>query len=413
MRPIVRFVPALLLVVSIATLLGSRADTVPLYAARTGNPCKTCHFEPNGGGPRNEFGFTFARNRHSIDSEPEGSPWHDLTLTNRVGENMPLYIGVNHRFMLLGNNTRDLKGIDRLGFFNMENSIHLAFQPHPQLTLVYSQDAFANTSDAPTELHDAFGMIGLPRSAYLKAGRFRSPFGLRMDDHTVATRNSFLDFSGGSPVSPARFLPYDPRVPDMGLEVGGEHGPLYARMAFTNGPANVLGGSPASNRFAETKAVKVGYNAPWYQGGFSFYDSFEKGTGRRATRWGYFGMTHFGPVVALGEAAAGTDDQGVPKFNRLAAFGELDYAPARFVNIRGRVDYLELDRGNGIITLPDASEHKVRDVNTHSRFALEAEYVPVPFAELRATVRRILHKDTAAFGHSNETQGYLQFHFSY
>jgi hypothetical protein len=45
----------------------------------------------------------------------------------------------------------------------------------------------------------------------------------------------------------------------------------------------------------------------------------------------------------------------------------------------------------------------------YTRYAFETEWVPVPFAELRATVRQIEQQD----GPYEETQGYLQFHFSY
>jgi hypothetical protein len=403
MGRVVRAIPALLLIASISTLLWSRGgETLPLYAARTGNLCQTCHFDPNGGGPRNEFGFTFARNRHSLEAEPEGSPWGDLNLTNRIGENMPVYIGVNHRLMMLTNTSPvDSDSLARFGFFNMENSLHVAFQPHPHLTLVYSRDGF--NSGAKTQ--DAFGMIGLPWNAYLKAGRFRNPFGLRLDDHTVATRHSFLDFSTDD-----GFLPYDPRDSDTGLEFGMVSGSLYGRAALTNGDANLFAG-----QFAETKSIKVGYNAPWYQGGLSFYDNYQKeplATRKRSTRWGYYALSHTGPLAILGEVAAGTDeDEPVipgavtgPKTNRLAFFGELDYALSRAVNLRVRYDHLELDR---------SSNDAIRDANTHDRYALEGEFVPVPFAEIRWTLRRIDHKDETAFNSEDENQAYVQFHFSY
>jgi len=103
-----------------------RAQTVPLYAARTGLMCESCHFDPNGGGPRNEFGFGFAKNRHTLAAEDSTSRWKDLTLTNRVGENIPVYFGVNQRFMLLTNQHVQQGSIERLAFFNMENAIHLA-----------------------------------------------------------------------------------------------------------------------------------------------------------------------------------------------------------------------------------------------------------------------------------------------
>ena len=42
------------------------ANALPLYATRQGFACSTCHFDPQGGGPRNDFGFQFEKNRHAL-----------------------------------------------------------------------------------------------------------------------------------------------------------------------------------------------------------------------------------------------------------------------------------------------------------------------------------------------------------
>jgi len=246
-----------------------------------------------------------------------------------------------------------------------------------------------------------------------------------MDDHTNATRNGFLDFYGGFLAPPnyaftdtikTRFLPYDPRLDDMGVELGAERGSLYGRMAITNGASNPLSTAPFAGGFT----AKLGYNASLLHSGVSFYTDYEKdGTNRkRGTRWGYYGLTHRGPLALLGEIAAGTDEaEPVPgsglasgvKTNSLAWFLEADYALVRQANVRLRYDWMSLDRGN--------ADPYVVALNEHQRFAVEAEWVPVPFAELRWTLRFINH-EAESFRADNvpvddETQTYLQFHFSY
>jgi hypothetical protein len=73
--------------------------------------------------------------------------------------------------------------------------------------------------------------------------------------------------------------------------------------------------------------------------------------------------------------------------------------------VRTRFDYMVTDR---------SSDPVVRDATTFSRFALEGEWVPVPFAELRLALRHIDYKENQGFfGVDNENQAYLQFHFSY
>ena len=400
MRAFYRAVPVLLVLLALLALaLPRRVQSVPLYAARTGLQCNICHFDPNGGGPRNEFGFGYAKNRHMITPEDSTSRWASLSLVNRVGESMPLYFGVNQRFMLLANQHTDVDHPERLGFFNMENAIHLAFQPHDMLTLVYTVDAFATgNTDNVARSKEAFGMIGgLPYNGYVKAGRIRNPFGLRMDDHTVATRNGFGDFgTGGS------FLPYDPRRSDMGVEVGVDRSGLFGRAAFTNGASSIF----SANGYAEAKTGKLGYVSSHFQTAASIYDDFVKnGTTPlgRLTRWGIYGLGSYGQFAVLGEVAAGTDEnkQTDIKTNSLAGFVELDWSAHRQYNLRARYDRVELNRD------PDPV---IRDASTYQRYALEGEWVPVPFAELRWTLRYLDPKDESL---PDERQAYLQFHFSY
>lgn len=412
MRSIVRTTVLLVVLSAIGVFwTARRSEGLPLYAARTGLMCQSCHFDPNGGGPRNDFGFAFAKNRHTIAPDTSGQ-WKDLNLSNRVADNVPIYFGVNQRFMLLSNANVSAAPAERAAFFNMENALYMTFQPHPRLTLVYSRDAFNDAVLA----QDEFGMIsGFPLDGYLKAGRFRTPFGLRMDDHTVATREGFLNLAGG----PA-FLPYDPRFPDMGVEVGGDRGNLFGRVSFTNGAANVFGAQP----FAQTTTVKLGHNTPYYQGAVSFYDDYEK-TGqfpyRRADRWGCYALTHWRNLQFVGEAGGGTDlhADGDPRgahTNLIAAFAELDYTLNRACNFRVRYDRLEVDRSGRLLRRPDGSFVSVRALNSYDRYAVEGELLPVPFGELRWACRLIV-PDAPVDQHGaevrRERQGFLQFHFSY
>jgi hypothetical protein len=408
MKTALRAVPVLLALMSLSLLLvPRRAGTVPVYAARTGLQCQNCHFDPNGGGPRNDFGFMYARQRHSVTPEDSGSTWAALDLTNRIGERMPVYVSVNQRFMALTNSTVEEDSLDRFGFYNMESSIHLAFQPHERLTLVYSRDGFQSGSTTK----DVWGMIsGLPYNGYFRAGRFRNPFGLRMDDHTVATRNGFLDFQ---PVFES-YLPYDHRTPDEGLEVGVAPGNFYGRMSLTNGGVP-YGASAFGSQYAQAFAAKIGLNLPAYQNGFSFYDDFRDDqrasfADRRATRWAYYGTTHWQDFTLLGEIGAGTDYLGgTEHVNLLAGFVEANYALNRWANVRFRFDYLDLDRSSAFT---DAGA-----VSLNRRYALEGEFLPVPFAEIRWTLRYIDPSESVALDGlteiPDERQAYVQFHFSY
>jgi hypothetical protein len=304
----------------------------------------------------------------------------------------------------------------------MENALHLAFQPHSRLTLVYTRDGF----DAGSSTKEAFGMLsGFPLDGYLKAGRLRTPFGLRTDDHTVATRNGFLDFfaplaqfSGAGDYVVPGFLPYDPRQPDMGVEAGAGYGPILARLAVTNGNTHPLRFGPDVRNQAIT--AKLIYTASGYQGGISLYDDFHPEydfsvfpaqlLGVRATRWGAYGLAHGWNLAFHYEVAAGTDAYGAAKLNSLAWYGELDWRVTQGINLRARADRMELARGAG--TALDLGR-----LNTHTRYALEGEFDPVPFAQIRWTLRYVDHAAERlpglGVGVEDERQAYLQFHFSY
>jgi len=407
MRPALRVVPVLIVAASLAPLcfLPSTGRSTPLYAARMGLACANCHFDPNGGGPRNAFGFAFAKNRHSTDAETSGV-FKDLDLTNKVSEQLPLYFGVNQRLMMLADDASDAKGLDRFGFYNMESAIHLAFQPHPRLTLVYTNDGL---DDGPRVTREAWGMVGIG-NCYLRAGEFRVPFGLRMDDHTVATRNGFLDFQGFSAARPGggRILPYDPRFGDEGIELGGTHGLHYGRIAFTNGVSSPLGNT---RTHAQAVSAKIGYAGTSFQYGLSGYDEWNEARSfadrTRASRWGWYGTAHRGQASLIGELVAGTDQYasssiGAPdKTNLLGWFVEADYQANRALNVRARYDRMETNR---------STEQVIRDDASFSRYALEGDIVPIPFAELRWTLRLI---DPDLKEQGNEKQAYLQLHFSY
>ena len=119
-------------------------------------------------------------------------------------------------------------------------------------------------------------------------------------------------------------------------------------------------------------------------------------------------------MAFLGEIGAGTDREGSRRFNSLAWALEADYRVSRGINLRARWDRMELYRDDS----PAAPSTTVtlNDLNTHSRYALEGEFDPVPFAQLRWTLRWIDHKadqfpDSTPI--SDERQAYLQFHFIY
>src|SRR5262249_28982859 len=140
--------------------------------------------------------------------------------------------------------------------------------------------------------------------------------------------------------------------------------------------------------------------------------AFVGGDRARIDRWGAYGLTHFERWSFLGELVSGTDKinsaTGAKSArNVLAAFGEANFQASRGVNFRARVDHMETDR---------AADLAVRKLSSFNRYAVEGEIVPVPFCELRWTLRMIdpaADKNAAGVKLDSENQAYLQVHFAF
>ncbi|MEP7028566.1 MAG: hypothetical protein ABI960_08215 [Candidatus Eisenbacteria bacterium] len=365
---------------TIATLaIVPRAQALPLYAARQGLPCATCHFDPQGGGPRNEFGFLYEKNRHALT--PDVGRWADLVLSNKLGD--ALYFGTNLRQQYTF--VHDLgapSASDVSTLFPMQGALYVTFAPHPNLTLTYNRDL--------RETRDAWGMIhGLPGGLYFKAGQFRVPFGLRIDDHTGALRAGFREATAGS-FGTSGFLPYDPRDVEGGIEVGFTPAPGYlATAALTNG-------GPVFANQAQAVTGKLAYVSTRFLAGASGFHNYVS-TSRRDDRRGslYAGLNLTERVQLLGEAGLGRSDDGAGgRADQRAIYGEADVRVARGWLVRAKYDFVDLD-------------HRVAG-RAQERYTLETDWTPVPFADLKLSLRRIVPEDAP-----DQNQVLLQWHFYY
>lgn len=357
---------------------------VPTYAARTGFTCVTCHFDPNGGGPRKEMGFLFERQRHDLTPDP-CQRWQGLAeLTNRLSD--WFYFGTNTRMLYLYDDADPYGALNPPAistFFQMETALHATLRPHPNLLVSWTLD-FGEFSGSKTR--DAYGMIdGLPQGLYLRAGRFRNPFGLRQDDHTAATRFGFLNPASGSG---GGVLPYDPREPQSGVEVGANPGMFFGSLALTNARG-------AFSDRVNTVALKWGVNHRPLQVGVSGYDAYLSSTGARNLRWGGYGLFGWRDLTVRGEIVGGEDRDPGGTVTRVAGtFVEADYRFRRWLLISGRYDFVDRNRD-----LPGFAAE---------RFGGDAIFTPVPFADLRIGYRRIV-PETAG----DENQALAMWHFYY
>jgi hypothetical protein len=329
----------------------SRTGALPLYASREGKTCISCHYDPNGGGMRNDFGFLYGKNRHGLDTEQK---WANVTVDPRLNEWVA--IGMDTRLLYIASHSDGGPTLTTSTFFPMQGQLNVAVTPHDYLSVVMSRGISIDTN--AFQARELYGLIhGLPHALYAKLGRFRLPFGLRQDDHTSYVRSPF-------------FLPYNSQADDAGIEVGTAGARYFGQLSFTNGSGTI------SAERAQTFAGKVGLGGQRIAAGVSGFHQYRELFGITQDRWGGYAMSTWGKLTLIGEYDRGTQEApflfGGTK-NLWAAFAELDYRVARGINVRGKIDYLEPDRNvSG---------------DLYRRWLVEADLAPVPFTEVKLSYR--------------------------
>ena len=360
-------------------LAGPSAMALPLYAARQGLPCSACHFDPQGGGARREIGFLYERNRHEMAPEER---WSDILLSNKVGE--ALYFGTDLRqqYTYVSEAGSGETGVST--FFPMQGAFYAVFAPMANVTAQYNRD-LRTTRDAWVMIHD------LPGGLYVKAGQFRVPFGLRMDDHTGAMRAGFRDAPAGS-FGTSGFLPYDPRNVEGGLEVGATPFaavPVLFAAAITNG-------GEAFTQDAQAVTARASYTSGRVMTGASGYHNYRSTT--RDSDWrssAWAGLAATPALVLIGEAGVGESESAGGIIRRMRGFyAEADYRFSRTVLVRAKYDYIDRDQHTAGLA--------------QERYTVESDLTFLPFVDMKVSLRRVVPEDA-----SDENQGLLQWHFYY
>jgi hypothetical protein len=328
------------------------AQALPLYASREGKTCVTCHYDPNGGGMRNDFGFLYGKNRHGLDTEAK---WAKVTIDPRLND--WIAIGADTRVLYIASHIEGGRTLALSTFFPMQGQLNLALTPHDYVTLVMSRGIRTDkVAGEDYEARELYGLIHeLPHDLYAQIGRFRLPFGLRQDDHT-----SYVRTTG--------FLPYNSQQDDVGIEIGAAGSSYTGQLSFTNGQGTILSGERA-----QTLAGKATIVRPRILGGVSGFHQYNESVGIKQDRWAAFASTTWQKLTLLGEYGGGTQRAFGTTTNLWAAFAELDYRLARGINLRGKFDYLDPAKGVG--------------GDRYRRWLVETDLVPVPFTEVKLSYR--------------------------
>ncbi len=347
------------------------AAGLPLYAVRERLSCSSCHVDPSGGGPRNAYGFDYMLARHATTPEFK---WPELP--EAQPELAPgLAAGADLRAIYDARNARHVEGFpdQASSFVRMQSALYLTYAPLEPLVLALNADIDQGRLGGP----EWFAMGHQPDGPlYVKFGAFRVPYGLRMDDHTLWVRNDWVTHT----LAPRRFELLgrggDPRLPDVGIELGAQRRRAFAQLALTNGATGAL--DIADRNLAVTARAGGALRDLW--GGVTTHLDTDGEPGAagavQVRRYGVFGgVRAHGRWVFLGEASLGEDRPlGTHTIQRLiASWAEADFLWSRGARARFRYDYVNSDRD--------------LEFAAAERYTAEVDWTPTPFTTLRWSYR--------------------------
>ncbi len=332
------------------------AEALPRFAARSGASCATCHVDPLGGGLRNDHG-RFAVGAQLLPFTERRPPAEGL-LEPAGG----LSVGADVR-VAYANQFPAVAGQGRLdSLMLMEWNLYVALRPFDGLTLYLDHGAWGNVK--------AFILMELePVGAYVMAGRFLPPYGLRWESHRTYVREG---------------LGFGPRDLDEGVLLGLRRGPLHLAAAVLNG----AGGDAFfddNDRKAISARLELTFRANRLRGlvGASFYHNLS------------------GTQTALGDERRGEYRQGAfgaISIGRFSYLAQADFVRTyRFATERAVWWYVshqelwtEIVRG---LWLGASWEYWDADLGhsqtAHHRVGATIELFPLPSLELKLLYRRM------------------------
>ncbi len=331
--------PALLL----AALASGFARAEPLFAARTGLGCGTCHLNRTGGGGRTAYGAGYGAQTLPWKKLAPGHGLFDGSVGDRVR------VGFDGRGGYLGTfrDTGPYIGEAKLS----EADLYLGVDLVRDTLSIYIDEHVAPGGAASREM---FALYAIDRAGlYVKGGKFFLPFGLRLQDDEAATRR-------------ATGFTFD--AADIGAEVGVDDGRWSSALSITNGTS---GGAEGDNgkQYSWTGARvfslgRIGLSA----------STNDLPAGAHRTVAGVFGTFRAGPVVVLSEADVIHDDDGEnPERRGGAGHLEIDAMAHAGVTLRAFAGASDLDTGDGVRRL--------------SQWGVGLDWTPLPGLQIRALYR--------------------------
>jgi hypothetical protein len=380
-------------------LVGSTAEARPQYAAREGMNCVSCHLDPDGGGLRNGNGFSYQRGRHAFEVEPKFEEWPadpELTKGVRIGSDLRA-TGLSYDVSRHDDGGEDLDVPRTYASFAMQGAVYLGFTPSDHVVLYYSHDIAAPSQKE----RDWYGMLrGLTSlNLYVKAGQMRTPYGLRLDDHSAFVRGG-----QNNPPGEEGMMDLNPRDTYPGIEVGFVKKNVFAHVAYQDAQGTP---SPNFTKFEEKMVnARAGIQAGhFFLGGSARYNGQGDGDDMtQSTRFGAFAMFGQPKFALLAEVDAGENQFGgtLPGDEQVqGAFLQAEFYLSRAVALRGELDYMDFTDQDSDVTR-----------RASRRYNAALDWNPVPFFKLSGEARLVSNSTLDRDG-LDETWGLVYAVFSY
>jgi hypothetical protein len=319
------------------------ARAEPLFAARTGLGCASCHLNRTGGGGRTAYGAGYGA---------QTLPWKKLApahglFDGAVGERVRIGFDGRGGYLATFRDAGPYIGEAKL----QEADVYFGADLIKDTLSIYIDEHVAPGGASSRE---AFALYAIERAGfYVKGGKFFLPFGLRFQDDEIATR---------------RTTGFTFETADIGAELGMDDGKWSTSFAITNGTS---GGAETDNgkqySWIGARVFSLG------RIGLSASTNVLP-KGAHGTVAGVFGTYRAGPVVVMTEADVIHDDDGVnPEKHGGAGHVELDALAHPGLTLRAFAGAGDLDRSDG--------------VERATQWGLGVDWTPLPGLQIRALYR--------------------------
>ena len=391
MKKIIHFglKPTLFLVLAYFLFNSKDTYSYPKFAAYTGQKCMSCHVSPTGGAIRHLGGVKYSQDELFMKM------FQKANKTTQINGQVTkwLQLGADMRTLFFDNQNGEGNS-DLNSFFQMQADLYFNARINDYLNLVVAPSLQYNTFPP---VYEVYGMVSkLPADLYIRAGKFKPNFGIRIPEHRSYQRFYNLN---------------TPYYSETGLEAGISPGLFTLNVGFFNGVNNSFNDFDSDGG----KEVVLSGDFRWASKKNKF--TFNLGASFLNNPYKYSVTNN---INANRQIGAGFFSIGL--FERVAVLGEFDYNRLKIADSVSTKQDFHTIFGEVDIRLIKGLEAKFQYENydpqlgikdgplIRSRYSFGIELYPLTGLELES-IYRVVSTPSGAKLHANEFQQTIKFYF--